>query len=89
LETLVEYKYTANEAETKGVLAGLYEDMKGYSGARGWRQFIAVVYVADPAASLQRIEAEWEQGTENESWELILVQGRGSRGKRAASAGSS
>lgn len=31
LATVVEYKYTASEAETKKVLAGLYEDMKGYS----------------------------------------------------------
>lgn len=82
LGTLVEYKYTVNEAATKKIFAGIYEDMKVYSGIQEWEQFIAVVYVADDSANMKALRSEWDMGVMNDAWELILVGGRGSRKKR-------
>lgn len=79
LQTVVEFKYTATEGETKTFMGGLFEDMKGYSGSREWREFVAVVYIADEHANVPSLRAGWDAAHVDEGWDLVTVVGPGVR----------
>lgn len=84
LETAIEYKFAANEAELRKSLGGIYEDMHGYSGSKDWTNFIAVVYCNNHYMTQEQFNQEFIIAKSMPNWFPIMVVGQGERKRKAA-----
>lgn len=72
----VEYKYVPNEASLKSALAGIAEDVGGYTGDTKYKLFYAVFYFADNFLSRKRFLTFWAEKKFPKEWIPIFVIGK-------------
>jgi hypothetical protein len=72
----VEYKYVPNEATLKSALAGIAEDVGGYTGDTQYKLFYAVFYFADNFLSRKRFLTFWAEKKFPKEWIPIFVVGK-------------
>lgn len=84
LRTAIEFKYAASQNEVARAVAGLFEDVSGYSGSRDWINFYAVIYQTEAFESGVRVRSALTS-TGTRTWKAFLVTGLGSRGRRSKS----
>ena len=58
LRTAVEFKFATSPAEVSEAMAGIFEDISGYSGSLDWTRFYSVIYQTEAFESEDRVKAE-------------------------------
>jgi hypothetical protein len=71
----IEYKFAKTKDEAKGILGGLFEDMKGYAGHPDYHSFFAVVYLKGSFYTQQEADAEFTLTQSDANWVPIVVNG--------------
>lgn len=77
VETAIEVKFIANNAEVGKVVGELYEDMRGYNNAPGYTLFLGLVYMTGPFVSQERLDAELVKADVPKNWDIRAVTGPG------------
>ena len=80
LKAAIEFKFADKPEEVARAVAGIFEDISGYSGSQDWTRVFSVIYQTDAFESEDRITSEMTRaGTK---WKTLLVTGAGARPKR-------
>jgi hypothetical protein len=79
LKTAAEYKYATTADESRKIIGGFYEDMRGYAGSEAWKYFYAVLFMSKPFFTVEQIRAEFAHVGADKNWSPILVHGEGVR----------
>ncbi len=82
LKCAIEYKFVANEADSKRFIGGLYEDVHAYLNSEDWKTFYAVIYMNDFYYTQDQIEADFRASKVPGNWKPIVVYGKGERVKK-------
>ncbi|MDP2021738.1 MAG: hypothetical protein Q8L16_12660 [Hydrogenophaga sp.] len=76
LSAAVEYKYAADEARLKSVIAQISDDVKGYSGDDDYNLFYVVFYVTEDFWGESKFKAVWREKEFPNNWRWHYVVGK-------------
>jgi hypothetical protein len=80
LKAAIEFKFAVTHEEVTRAVAGIFEDISGYSGSLDWTRVYSVIYQTEAFESEDRIISEMMRaGTK---WKTLLVTGAGARKKK-------
>jgi hypothetical protein len=78
LKSAIEYKFVANEDDSKKFIGGIYEDVHAYE-SEDWKYFYAVIYLTEPFLTQEQVEANFKSAKIPDNWIPIVVNGKGER----------
>ncbi|MCL6692407.1 hypothetical protein M8R19_27340 [Pseudomonas sp. R3.Fl] len=76
LSVAVEYKYAADEARLKSVIAQISDDVKGYSGDDDYNLFYAVFYVTEDFWGESKFKEVWRDKDFPRNWRWYYIVGK-------------
>ena len=76
LSAAVEYKYAADEARLKSVIAQISDDVKGYSGDEDYNLFYAVFYVTEDFWGKSKFKEVWREKGFPSNWRWHYIVGK-------------
>jgi hypothetical protein len=72
----VEYKYIKTVSDLSTALAGIADDVKGYSGDSTYKLFYAVFYFANAVVGQKQFNAAWKEKAFPNYWLPVFVVGK-------------